>query len=277
MNGLCQAAEVSRAGYYRFQLRIELPEADLDLRGEIQQMALQWPAYGYRRIHAELRRQGWKVNHKRILRLMRADNLLCLRRRKFVLLTTNSKHGLPIYPNLAAGMVLTNIDQLWVADITYIRLQVEFVYLAVLLDAFSRRCIGWALQRNLEATLVLEALHMALRLRRPRPGLVHHSDRGVQYASRDYTTQLQRHGIRISMSRKAMPYDNAQAESFIKILKYEEVYRTEYRNLPEAKVSIQEFLEKTYNQERLHSAIGYRPPLQFERSLRSRAVAKGRV
>jgi putative transposase len=269
VNGLCRAAGVSRAGYYRFLVRPQPQEAAMDLRSQIQRIALRWPAYGYRRVHAELLRHGWTVNHKRILRLMRADNLLCLRRRKFIL-TTDSKHGLPIYPNLADGMVLTGIDQLWVADITYIRLQLEFVYLAVLLDAFSRRCIGWA--------LVLEALRMALTQRRPRPGLVHHSDRGVQYAAQDYTAQLEQHGIRISMSRVATPYDNAQAESFIKTLKYEEVYRTEYRNLQEARASIGEFLEKIYNQERLHSALGYRLPLEFERSLRPlRAVGKGRA
>ena len=277
MNGLCRAAGVSRAGYYRFLVRAQPQEVAMDLRSQIQRIALRWPAYGYRRVHAELLRHGWTVNHKRILRLMRADNLLCLRRRKFIL-TTDSKHSLPVYPNLADAMVLTGIDQLWVADITYICLQVEFVYLAVLLDAFSRRCIGWALQRSLEAALVLEALRMALTQRRPRPGLVHHSDRGVQYAAHDYTAQLEQHGIRISMSRRATPYDNAQAESFIKTLKYEEVHRTEYRNLEEARTSIAEFLEKIYNQERLHSALDYRPPLEFERSLRPwRALGKGQA
>lgn len=277
MNGLCQAAGVSRAGYYRFLRRPQAKQASMDLRSQIQRIALRWPAYGYRRVHAELLRQGWTVNHKRILRWMRVDNLLCLRRRKFIL-TTDSKHGLPIYPNLAGGMALTGIDQLWVADITYIRLQVEFVYLAVVLDAFSRRCIGWALRRSLEAALALEALLMALTQRRPRPGLVHHSDRGVQYAAQDYTAQLQQHGIRISMSRVATPYDNARAESFMKTLKYEEIYRTEYRNLEEARASIGEFLEKIYNQQRLHSALGYCPPLEFERSLRFLpAVGKGRA
>jgi putative transposase len=266
VNGLCQAAGVSRAGYYRFLRRPQGKEGDMGLRSHIQRIALQWPAYGYRRVQVELRKQGWEVNHKRVLRLMRADNLLCLRRRKFIL-TTDSKHGLRIYPNLAKDMVLTRINQRWIADITYIRLQVEFVYLAVLLDAFSRRCIGWALQHSLEAALVLEALQRALRQRRPRPGLVHHSDRGVQYASLDYTAKLEQHGIRISMSRRGNVYDNARAESFIKTLKYEEVYRTEYRNLEEAKASIKTFLEKIYNQERLHSALGYRPPLEFERSL----------
>jgi putative transposase len=266
VNRLCQAAGVSRAGYYRCRLRSEAPSADIELRGEIQRIALQWPAYGYRRVQKELQRQGWPANHKRVLRLMRGDNLLCLRRRRFIL-TTDSKHGLPIYRNLAKEMVLSDINQLWVADITYIRLATEFVYLAVLLDAFSRSCIGWALQRSLEATLVLEALHMALRRRRPQRGLVHHSDRGVQYASADYTTQLERYGIRISMSRRGNVYDNALAETFIKTLKYEEVYRTEYRNLEEAKASMKEFLEKIYNQKRLHSALGYRPPWEFEQSL----------
>ncbi len=266
MNRLCQLVGVGRAGYYRFQLRRQTPEVDMDLRSKIQSIALHWPAYGYRRLHRELIRCGWRINHKRVLRLMRADNLLCLRRRKFIL-TTDSKHGLPIYPNLAKDLVLTGINQLWVADITYIRLEVEFVYLAVLLDAYSRSCVGWALQRSLEAGLVLEGLRMALRRRRPAAGLVHHSDRGVQYASRDYTQVLEQHGIRISMSRRGNVYDNAMAESFIKTLKYEEVYRSEYRHLEEAQASMKEFLEKIYNQKRLHSALGYRPPREFEQSL----------
>ena len=215
MNRLCQAAGVSRAGYYRFRRRPESKPADMTLRNQIQHIALRWPAYGYRRVHAELIRQGWKINHKRVLGLLRSDNLLCVRRRKF-LFTTDSRHSLPIYPNLVEELIITSIDQLWVADITYIRLQVEFVYLAVLLDAFSRRCLGWALRRSLEAALALEALHMALRRRRPKPGLVHHSDRGVQYASLGYAAELQQHGIRISMSRIASPYDNVRAESFIK-------------------------------------------------------------
>jgi putative transposase len=266
VNRLCQAVGVGRAGYYRFLLRMQNQEVDMDLRSKIQSIALHWPAYGYRRVHRELIRCGWRINHKRVLRLMRLDNLLCLRTRKFIF-TTDSHHELPIYPNLAKDLVLTGINQLWVADITYIRLEVEFVYLAVLLDAFSRSCVGWALQRSLEATLVLEGLHMALRRRHPAPGLVHHSDRGVQYASRDYTQVLEQHGIRISMSRRGNVYDNATAESFIKTLKYEEVYRTEYRNLEEAKASMKEFLEKIYNRKRLHSALGYRPPREFEQSL----------
>jgi putative transposase len=270
---LCQTVGVSRAGYYRFLRRLPSKPADMDLRSQIQSVALQWPAYGYRRVHAELVRRGWEVNHKRVLRWMRSDNLLCLRRRRFIL-TTDSKHGLPIYPNLAQAMVLTSINQLWVADITYIRLQVEFVYLAVILDAFSRRCVGWALQRTLEAALVLEALRMALALRRPGPGLVHHSDRGVQYASQDYVALLMEHDIRISMSRVGMAYDNAQAESFIKTLKYEEVYRGDYRNLEEARLSIRAFLEKVYNQQRLHSALGYRPPAEFEEAFQVPAITR---
>jgi putative transposase len=270
VNRLCEVAGVSRAGYYRFLQRREAQEGDMDLRSAIQAIALEWPAYGYRRVQVELRDRGWAVNRKRVLRLMRADNLLCLRRRKFVL-TTDSKHGLPIYPNLAKDMVLTGIDKLWVADITYIRLETEFVYLAVVMDAFSRRCVGWALERSLETTLVLDALRMALKQRCPLPGLVHHSDQGVQYASGDYTKELERHGISISMSRRGNVYDNALAESFIKTLKYEEVYRTEYRNLEEAKASIQEFLEKVYNLKRLHSALGYRSPQAFEQSLSARA------
>jgi transposase InsO family protein len=241
----------------------------MKLRDAIQRIALEFPSYGWPRMTAELRRRGWAVNHKRVYRLMRQDNLLCLRRRKFVV-TTDSGHGLPVYPNLARTLTLSGLDQLWVADITYIRLEMEFVYLAVILDAFSRRVIGWALDRTLEAALTIQALHMALARRRSRSaGLVHHSDRGVQYASADYTQLLKDHGIRISMSRKANPWDNAACESFMKTLKYEEVYRSEYRHLAEAQASIGMFLEKVYNQKRLHSALGYLPPVEFERELRT--------
>jgi len=273
VNELCRAAGVSRAGYYRFRRRRRGQAADMDLRSRMQQIALAWPAYGYRRVDAELRRQGWQVNHKRVLRLMRVDNLLCVRRRKFIL-TTDSQHGLPIYPNLSEGMKLTGIDQLWVADITYLRLQREFVYLAVVLDAFSRRCLGWDLRRSLEAELVLAALRMALRQRRPQPGLVHHSDRGAQYAARDYTQLLEQHGIQISMSRRGNVYDNARCESFIKTLKYEEVYCEDYQDLEEAVTGIEHFLARVYNQKRLHSALGYRPPVEFEQSLLRARVGK---
>ena len=263
---MCALAGVSRAGFYRFRPGSPKPDRDLELRDAIQRIALEFPSYGWPRMTEALQRRGWAVNHKRVYRLMREDNLLCLRKRKFVV-TTDSVHGLPVYPNRARAMVLTGLDQLWVADITYIRLLVEFVYLAVILDAFSRREIGWALERNLEDTLTLGALRMAIERRRPAPGLVHHSDRGVQYASRNYTNLLREHGIQISMSRRGNPYDNARCESFLKTLKYEEVYRQEYRDLAEARASIERFLEKVYNKKRLHSALGYLPPVEFEQSL----------
>lgn len=263
---MCRLGGVGRAGFYRFPPEPPGPDRDPELGNALQRTALEFPSYGWRRLTEELQRRGWAVNHKRVYRLMRQDNLLCLRKRRFVV-TSDSDHGLPVYPNLARALILTGLDQLWVADITYIRLEVEFVYLAVILDAFSRRVIGWALAPTLEAALTLQALRMALERRRPVPGLVHHSDRGVQYASRDYTQLLQEHGIRISMSRKANPWDNAACESFIKTLKYEEVYRTEYRDLAEARTGIGVFLEKVYNQKRLHSALGYLPPAEFERGL----------
>jgi len=263
---MCSLAGMGRAGYYRFLTTPAAGDKDIDLRDAIQRIALEFPAYGRPRMTEELHRRGWQVGPNRVYRLMREDNLLCLRRRKFVV-TTNSNHGRPVYPNLARGMVLTGIDQLWVADITYIRLETEFVYLAVVLDAYSRRVIGWALDRTLQDELTIAALGMALERRIPTPGLVHHSDRGVQYASQDYTDLLKSRGITISMSRKGNPYDNAACESFMKTLKYEEVHRQEYRNLAEARSSIQHFLERVYNEKRLHSALGYRPPVEFEQQL----------
>jgi putative transposase len=273
---LCQLGYVSRAGYYRWQETSPGSETtsddDLDLRDEIQRIALEYPSYGWPRITAELKRRGWKANHKRVYRIMREDNLLCLRRRKFLVVTTDSNHTRPIYPNLAHDLEVKAIDRLWVADITYIRLETEFVYLAVVLDAYSRRVIGWALDRTLETALPLAALQMALQQRSPAPGLVHHSDRGVQYASQEYTDLLKGRGITISMSRKSNPWDNAACESFMKTLKCEEVYRQEYRDLAEARGSIKHFLERVYNQKRLHSALDYRPPIEFEQHLRKPAL-----
>jgi transposase InsO family protein len=260
---LCDALSLSRATHYRRLKACAGTNSNAELRDHIQRIALAWPAYGYRRITHELHRQDIAANHKHVLRLMREDNLLCLRK-KSCIRTTDSRHSLARYPNLVPQINLTSINQLWVADITYIRLKEEFVYLAVVLDAFSRRLLGWALEHYLEAELALAALRMALAQREITSGLVHHSDQGVQYASLAYTDLLKEQGIRISMSRRGNAYDNAKAESFIKTLKYEEVYLFEYESISEARARIKHFLEEVYNQKRLHSAIGYRPPAEFE-------------
>jgi len=265
VNALCQMTGVHRSSYYRWRRpSLEIP-VEMELRDELHRVALESPAYGYRRITVELKRRGFDVNHKHVLRLMRQDNLLCLRRKSFVV-TTDSRHRYPTYPNLVRQVKPSAVNQLWVADITYIRLRREFVYLAVVLDAYSRRVIGWALGRTLEAELALSALRMALRLRQPAAGLIHHSDRGVQYACTAYTDLLGQHEAVISMSRKGNPYDNAACESFMKTLKYEEVYRTEYRDLDDAYGQIADFLERVYNRRRLHSALGYLPPAEFEQN-----------
>jgi transposase InsO family protein len=273
---------LARSSYY-YQPRGASPEklqADADLRDRIEEIALRFPRYGYRRMTRQLQREGFLVNHKRVLRLMRASDLLVKCRRKW-LSTTDSKHGFRVYPNLRQAVTPTGLNQVWVADLTYIRLRWEFVYLAVILDAFSRRVVGYALSRSLAASLTVAALQAALADRRPPPGCIHHSDRGVQYACDEYVNLLTDAGLRSSMSRRGNPYDNAQAESFFKTLKHEEVNLTEYRNFEEVAASIPAFIEQVYNRARLHSALGYLPPVEFEQTLNppvaGRQTARQRV
>lgn len=271
---MCALARVNRAGYYRHWKASAPRQEETAARDAVQRVALANRRYGYRRIAAQLRRDGLVVNHKRVLRLMRRDNLLCLRWRPFVPVTTDSHHQWCVVPNLARGLMPRGLDQLWVADITYVRLREEFAFLALLLDAFSRRVIGWALEKHLRADLATAALQMAIQARRPAPGsLIHHSDRGVQYACREYTTLLETYEIQPSMSRVGNPYDNAKAESFIKTLKQEEVDGRDYRDLEQARQSIGAFIEDVYNRQRLHSALAYRPPAEFETNLPRLATA----
>jgi len=268
---LCESATVSRASYYRSWRRREPKQEEVAIRDAIQRLALKDRHCGYRRIGRLLKREGWLVNHKRLLRLMREDNLLSLRRRRFVV-TTDSDHPWRIYPNLARHVVVNGINQLWVSDITYVRLQREFIYLAIILDVYSRRVVGWSISRQLDSGFAVEALKSALNERRPEPGLIHHSDRGVQYASNTYVEQLEAHGIVISMSRPGNPYDNAWAESFMKTLKTEEVDGRRYRDLEDATSSIGQFILQVYNEQRLHSALDYLSPMEFERQIAKRAV-----
>jgi putative transposase len=263
---LCRLAGVSRAGYYRFWRKSAPRQHDTMLRDKIQEVALANPHRGYRLVTWKLvNEEGLVVNHKRVLRLMRQDNLLCLRKRAFVPPTTDSNHGWPVVPNLAGDMLVSGLDQLWVADITYIRLQEEFAYLAVILDAFSRRVIGWAMEDHLKASLAIAALEMAIAARRPKPySLIHHSDRGTQYACSDYREVLAAYSITPSMSRIGNPYDNAKAERFMRTLKTEQVDGMLYRDRHEAKRAIGPFIENVYNSQRLHTALDYRSPIQFE-------------
>jgi putative transposase len=263
---MCQLGQVSRASLYRY-LKANAPtEHDMEVRSGIQRIVLEHRRrYGYRRVTAELRKRGQVVNHKRVARIMREDNLLAAQPKAFVV-TTESDHRLQVYLNLARRMELTGVNQLWVADITYIRLKKEFVYLAVILDGYSRKVVGWALDRTLVARLAIEALTHAIAQRQPLAGLVHHSDRGVQYASANYVAILEQHHILPSMSRPANPYDNASCESFFRTLKREEIYANSYRDLDHLRANMEEFIERYYNSSRLHSALGYRSPEDFERS-----------
>lgn len=260
---LCHWLGVSRSWYYARPSAEGRATRDVTLRDAIERLILEFPGYGYRRVTRALQREGWDVNHKRVLRVMRQESLLCHLKRRFVV-TTDSMHGYAAYPNVLAEATLTAPDQAWVADITYVRLPTTFVYLACLLDAFSRRCVGWRLSRQIDTRLTLDALEVALTQRHPAPGLIHHSDRGVHYASSAYGARLEQAGIQVSMLAKGNPYDNAKAESFFKTLKREEVYLNDYQTFAEAEANLSHFIDAVYNAKRLHSSLGYLPPMEFE-------------
>jgi putative transposase len=253
--------ELPRRTYY---YKSNATPSDEALIARIGDLCLEFPRYGYRRVTEQLQREGWIINHKKVARIMRENKWSCVPRRKRWILTTSSNHGFPLYPNLTKGLSIRTLNQLWVADITYIRILRYFVYLAVILDAFSRKAIGYALSKRLDTKLTLGALQMAIDRRNPEPGCIHHSDRGVQYASREYVKELESYGFQVSMSRKGNPYDNAYAESFIKTLKSEEVSLWEYQSIQDVQERIPYFIEDVYNQKRLHSSLGYRPPCEFE-------------
>jgi putative transposase len=260
---LCRMFSVSRSWYYERPSPEEKAAEDIELRDAIERIVLEFAGYGYRRVSAALRREGWAVNHKRVLRIMREESLLCQLKRRFVP-TTDSAHSFRRYPNLTKGIEVDGLDQVWIADITYVRLPTTFCYLAAILDAYSRRCVGWHLSPFIDSRLTLSALEMALTTRRPEPGLIHHSDQGVQYASSEYVTRLEEAGVFISMAAVGNPYENAKAESFFRTLKMEELYIKDYRDFEEAEQNIAEFIEEVYNQKRLHSSLGYLPPVEFE-------------
>jgi transposase InsO family protein len=260
---LCELLQVNRRWYYQHRHPSARARAEVVVRESIEQLVLAFPGYGYRRVTEALGRAGERVNHKRVLRIMREESWLCQLKRRFVP-TTDSEHDCPVYPNLLKEREVQAPNEVWVADITYIRLRRAFVYLACVLDAYSRKCLGWHLSRHIDADLALAALNMALASRCIHPGLIHHSDRGVQYASHAYVERLQQVGAQISMSALGNPYDNAKAERFFRTLKQEEVYLKEYQTLQDAQENIDAFLRDVYNAKRLHSSLGYRPPDEFE-------------
>ena len=272
MDRMCGLAQVSRASYYRHcGPQPSEDEAESCLRDTIQRVALDNRFYGYRRVTHALRQQGWLVNHKRVTRLMRLDNLLAIRKRRFVV-TTDSKHDLEVSINVARRLTPTAVDQLWVADITYVRLGRVDVFLAVVMDAFSRKIIGWNVGPSLATELPLEALRHAIQTRHPASGLIHHSDRGVQYASSAYVHTLLEHGMIASMSRPGNPYDNARCERFMKTLKQEEIRCSQYQDIDDLRANVSHFLNHYYNAKRLHSALGYQSPDQFEQKAASAAI-----
>jgi putative transposase len=260
---LCELFSVSRSWYYERPTSEEKAHTDVELTDAIERIVLEFPGYGYRRVSAELRRRGWVVNHKRVLRIMREESLLCQLQRRFKL-TTDSAHSLKRYPNLLKDVELDGLDQGWISDITYVRLPATFCYLAAILDAYSRVCVGWCLSRWIDTRLTLRALEMALSARQPAAGLIHHSDQGVQYASSEYVLRLQEAGAQISMASVGNPYENAKAESFFRTLKMEEVYLNDYQDFEEAYENIGQFIEEVYNHKRLHSSLGNLPPVEFE-------------
>ena len=258
--------------YYRSKSYLETKKREANVRDHIEEIVVEYPRYGYRRVTHQLMREGWVVNHKRVARIMREESLQCQVKRHWVK-TTDSNHPYPVYPNLVKGITVRRPNEVWVADITYIRILMGFLYLAVILDLFSRKVIGWALSEHIDTQLTSTALRMALEERRPPSGCIHHSDRGVQYASHAYVDELRGAGMQISMARKGNPYDNAVAESFMKTLKYEEVYLWDYRTVKDVRERIPYFVEEVYNQKRLHSALGYCPPNEFEETWQRLACA----